>query len=371
VANMLQVVPKEADIVKQIYQMYTNDGFGMLKIAGILNERGEKTKRDNIWKSDNIRKILRNTIYKGYLSYGKTQTIEGEFGAYQGYIKEGEESVSDRYWQEYDLVGQDVWEKAQKIKKSRTNTDNLFGKKTPSRSGTGKGLLVGILKCECGSNMTYSSSSNWLDHKRTKKGEPYGIYRCLLRLKSGAAACGASKGMYKSEETEKAVLEAIRSYIEDMITNNLLAEIKKKSVKANDDIQDKLFEARHDVERWIKAKENSNAELTKILMGEPSVFSREQLAEIHENSIKELDRAKRVYADLESKATKSDVSEADVLKLQDLLSNWYPIYENATMEIKRQMIRSIVSEVRLKGKDIDIEIAFDIIENIGFASITA
>ena len=50
---------------------------------------------------------------------------------------------------------------------------NLFGRKTPSRSRTGKGLLVGILKCECGSNMTYSSSSNWLDHKRTKKGEPF------------------------------------------------------------------------------------------------------------------------------------------------------------------------------------------------------
>jgi len=369
-ANMLQVVPKEADIVKQIYHMYTTDGFGMSKIAGMLNERGEKTKRDNVWKSDNVRKILRNTIYKGYFSYGKTQTIEGEFGAYQGYIKEGAESVSDRYWQEYDLVGQDVWEKAQSIKKSRTNSDNLFGNKTPSRAGTGKGLLVGVLKCECGSNMTYSSSSNWLDHKRTKKGDPYGIYRCLLRLKSGVVACGAEKGMYKSEETEKAVLEAIQSYIEDMITNNLLSEIKKKSIKASDDIQDKLAEARRDVERWMKAKESSNAELTKIFMGESSVFSKEQITELYDNSSKELEKAKRAYVELESKANKSDVSEADVLKLHDLLRNWVPIYENATMEIKRQMIRAIVSAVRLKGKEIEVEIAFDIVHNMGFAGVT-
>ena len=371
IANMLQVVPKEAEIVKQIYTMYTVDGFGMLKIAGALNERGEKTKLGNAWKSDSIRKILRNTVYKGYLSYGKTCTVEGEFGAYQGYIKEGEESVSDRYWQEYDLVGGDVWEKAQSIKKSRTNSDNLFGNKTPSRSGTGKGLLVGILKCECGANMTYSSSSNWLDHKRTKKGEPYGVYRCLLRLKSGVVACGAEKGMYKSEDIENEVLKAIQSYIDNMITKNLIDDIKKKSTKANNELSDKLESARYEVEKWIKAKNNSNAELTKIFMGEQSAFSKEQITELYENSSRELDNAKRLYAELESRVIKNDVSGADVLKLQDLLNNWQPIYENATTEIKRQMLKAIVSEVRLKGTEIDIEIAFDIVQNMAFVSVTA
>ena len=369
--NMLQIVPKEAEIVKQIYQMYTNDGSGMLRIAGILNEQGEKTKLGNVWKSDSIRKILRNTVYKGYLSYGKTCTIEGEFGAYQGYIKEGEETVSDRYWKEYDIVGEDVWDKAQKIKKSRTNSDNLFGNKTPSRSGTGKGLLVGILKCECGSNMTYSSSSNWLNHKRTKKGAPYGIYRCLLRLKSGVAACGAEKGMYKSEEIENVVLETIKSYIDNMISKNLVDEIKKKSDKENNDMSDKLKTARHEVERWIKAKDNSNIELTKILMGEHSIFSKKQLVELYEKSSKELNRAKRAYVELESKIKKSGMSESDVLKIQDLLANWKPIYENATIEIKRQMIKAIVSEVRLKGKEIDVEIAFDIAQNVAFTIVPA
>ena len=360
IANMLQVVPKEAEIVKQIYQMYTDDGFGMLKIAGILNERGEKTKLGNVWKSDNIRKILRNTVYKGYLSYGKTCTTEGEFGAYQKYIKEGEEAISDRYWSEYDIVGEELWEKAQRIKKSRSDSDNAFGQKTPSRAGTGKGLLVGILKCECGANMTYSTSSNWLDRERTKRGEPYGVYRCLLRLKSGAAACGAKKGMYKSEEIENAVLETISSYIDSMITNNLINEIRKKSVKAGGDMSDKLKSAKFEIERWTKARDNSNAELTKILMGEHSAFSREQLAELYEKSSGELSKAKRFCAELESNIGKCNVSQADALKMEDLLSNWSDIYRNATTQIKRQMIRAVVNEVHLKGKEINVEIAFDI-----------
>ena len=364
ISNMLQVVPEEAEIVKSIYSMYTIDGYGMLKIAGILNEQGKKTKRGNEWKTENIRRILRNTIYKGYLSYGKSHTTEGEFGAYQKYTKEGEELVSDRYWKEYDIVGQEVWEKAQKIKKSRVNSDNLFGRKTPSRSRTGKGLLVGILKCECGSNMTYSSSSNWLDHKRTKKGEPYGIYRCLKRLKSGVAECGAQKGVYKAKELEEIVINTIQSYIKNMITSGVLDEIKKKTVEATKNISEKLEAAKLEVERWIKIKENSNLELMKILMGEKTVFNQKQLTELYEKAVEELEKATKAYAELENMVKCENAEEVDVLKLQDLLNNWELYFEHATTEIKRQMIRAIVSEVTLKETEVKVEIAFDIMKYI-------
>ena len=360
ISNMLQVVPEEAEVVKDIFRMYAIEGLGMLKIAGVLNEQGKKTKLDNTWKSENIRKILRNTVYKGFLSYGKTSTIEGEFGSYQKYTKEGEEAVSDKYWMEFDIVGEEIWERAQTIKKSRVVTDNLFGRKTPSRSRTGKGLLVGVLKCECGSNMTYSTSSNWLDHKRTKKGEPYGVYRCLSRLKSGVAACGAEKGMYKSAEIEAVVASTIKTYIHDMITTGMLDDIKKKTVQANKDVANKLEAAKLDVERWAKAKENSNTELMKILMGEDSAFSKEQLTELYEKSSKELDKVTRIYAELESVMKNEGADEVDVLRLQDLLNNWEDFFENASAEIKRQMIRAIVSEVLLKGKEITVEIAFDV-----------
>ena len=360
ISNMLQIVPEEAEVIKQIYHMYTIDGFGMLKISGILNEQGKRTKRDNTWKSENIRKILRNTIYKGYLSYGKTCKTEGEFGAYQKYTKEGEETVSHKYWSEYDIVGQEVWENAQNIKKSRIKTDDIFGRKTPSRSRTGKGLLVGILKCECGSNMTYGTSSNWLDHKRTKKGEPYGIYRCLLRLKSGVAACGAKKGLYKAKDVEDIVVSTIKSYIQDMITTGMLDEIKMKTVQASKDLADKLEMAKLDIERWITAKENSNSELMKILMGEPSPYSKEQLTELYEKAIKESDKATKIYTELEAVMKNEGADEVDVLRLQDLLNNWEDFFINTSVEIRRRMIRAVVSKVTLIGKEITVEIAFDV-----------
>ncbi len=244
------------------------------------------------------------------------------------------------------------------------NSDNLFGRKTPSRSRTGKGLLVGILKCECGSNMTYSSSSNWLDHKRTKKGEPYGIYRCLKRLKSGVAECGAQKGAYKAKELEEIVINTIQSYIKNMITSGILDEIKKKTVEATKNISEKLEAAKLEVDRWIKIKENSNLELMKILMGEKTAFNQKQLTELYEKAVEELEKATKAYAELENMVKCESAEEVDVLKLQDLLNNWELYFEHATTEIKRQMIRAIVSEVTLNGTEVKVEIAFDIMKYI-------
>jgi len=361
ISNMLEVVPHEAEVVKQIYHMYTVDGFGMLKIAGILNGQGKRTKNNNIWKADQIRKILRNSIYMGHLSYGKTKTTEGEFGAYTKYVKEGEESISDRYWPEYDIVGKESWEKAQHIKKSRVKSDNLFGGNTPSRSRTGKGLLVGILKCECGSNMTYGTSSNWLDHKRTSKGKPYGIYRCLKRLKAGTLVCGAEKGQYKSKEMEELVIKTIKGYIKSLIEEGTLEDIKSKTINANKDMTLKLELSKRDVERYKQAKETSNSELMKIMMGEESLYDKEQLTELFKKASIELEKATQEYLELERLISNRSIGKIDIIRTQDLLNNWDELFESTTAEIKRQMIQSVVSEIKLKGPEATIEISFDII----------
>lgn len=362
ITNMLQQVPQEAEIVKEIYRMYTSEGYGMLKIAGILNEQGKKTKTGREWKTENIRKILRNSIYKGCLSYGKTETTEGEFGSYQKYTKEGEENISKKYWKEYDIVGEEIWEKAQKIKKSRVKQNNLFGGKTPSRSGTGKGLLVGLLKCECGSNMTYSTSSDWLDHKRTKKGEPYGIYRCLKRQKAGVHACGAKKATYRADKLEQDIFEKVKKYMYKMINSNVIDDIVKNTLQASKDISSKLEIAKQDVERWNKIKENANIELMKMLTGEKTDYSKSQITELYDKAIEELKKATNLYNELETVKKSECVNEVDILKLKDVLNDFEKIYEYATHEEKKQMMRSVIDSIDLKGEKVSVEINFDIIK---------
>lgn len=359
-SNMLQINPKEAEVVKEIYRLYTSEGYGMLKIAGILNEKGIKTRTGREWRAEGIRKILRNTIYKGYLSYGKTKTVEGEFGSYQKYTKEGEEHVSEKYWAEYEIVPAEIWEKARKLRKSRAGVATRFGGTVPKRKGTGKGLLVGILTCECGSNMTYGSQRDWLDSKRTKKGELYGIYRCLKRLKSGVKACGARRGTHRAEKLEALVIEKVKEYTKELIDSNLLAEIQKKTMDASKEIEEKLIQAWQDMEQWKRAKENANKHLLRILIGQDSPFSEAQLKELYERSVRELEKAQRVYEELKALRDSSGLSEVDVLKLQDVLADWSKLFDTATVEEKREMIRSIVREVRVAEEDVTIELHFDV-----------
>lgn len=357
-SNMLEIEPKEAEVVKEIYRLYVSEGLGMLRIASILNERGLQTRTGRQWRSESIRKILRNTVYKGYLSYGKTKTVEGEFGSYQKYTKQGEELISEKFWPEYEIIKAEVWDRAQKMKSARV-TNNSFGGRSPQRKGTGKGLLIGILTCECGSAMTYGSQRDWLDSKRTKKGELYGIYRCLRRLKSGVHACGAKKGTHKADKLDAVVIDKIKEYTKELITSNVLSEIQQKTLHASKEIETKLLHAKQEIEQWNRAKENANSHLLRILMGEDSSFSESQLKELYERSVNELEKAERLYEEMKALKDSNGLSEIDALKLQDVLADWENLFEIATTEEKREMIKSIVKEVKAASEDITIELQFD------------
>lgn len=233
--NMLKQIPEEAAIVKEIYDLYVNHGYGYTKVASALNDKGYKSRTGRKWSADSIGKILSNTVYKGHLSYGKTQVTEGEFGAYQKRVGEGH--MSPVYWTEYDLVGAEVWQRAQELKKSKTKK-NAFGGNTPSKKATGKGLLVGVLKCECGGNMTYSTCSDWTDSTRTTKKEPYGIYRCQTRLKQGVKACGAKKATYRVETLEKTIIDQLYKITISMLGSKTIDKLVERAKTTTTDLKE-------------------------------------------------------------------------------------------------------------------------------------
>ena len=67
------IVPKEAEIVKKIYQLYL-EGNGDMKIARMLNSSKIKNKNGGPWKIQTISCILKNYNYTGDLLLQKTFT---------------------------------------------------------------------------------------------------------------------------------------------------------------------------------------------------------------------------------------------------------------------------------------------------------
>ncbi|MGN0492479.1 MAG: recombinase family protein, partial [Acutalibacteraceae bacterium] len=69
----LKINRGEAKVVREIFDMYVNGGYGATKIAGILNDKGITTKRGCKWSQNAICRILTNEIYVGRVINGKQE----------------------------------------------------------------------------------------------------------------------------------------------------------------------------------------------------------------------------------------------------------------------------------------------------------
>jgi len=66
-----------AAVVREVYRLYTNQGFSMQAIARELDAQGIPTRtRQSGWERCTVRAILRNPAYTGRAYYGKTERGE-------------------------------------------------------------------------------------------------------------------------------------------------------------------------------------------------------------------------------------------------------------------------------------------------------
>lgn len=356
-ANMLQMIPQEAEVVKEMFNLYVNHGYGYLKIAAHLNEKGIPSKTGGKWSSHTVRKIIINTVHKGHLSYHKTKNVEGEFGTYQKSMGDGE--MSPKYWEEYDIVGAELWEKAKEIRTGKIKP-SMFGGKTPSNKATGKGLLVGILKCECGGNMTYSTCSDWADSKRTHKKEPYGIYRCQTRLREGVAACGAKKATYRVTDLDEKIIKQLSKYTAQLVKEKEIEKIRAKTEAATENIKGKIEDVKADIKMHKNTQDFANGEMKKIINRQDAELSMKQASALFDEAEKELERLEKELAEYESLKSSDNMNEVDMMKLEDYISNWEFIFNHGTQIQKRNLIHSIASEVTVTKEKITITNELDI-----------
>ena len=72
----LAINEEESKVIRQIYQWYTEEGYGAAKIANMLNEKGLTTKRNCKWSQNAICRILTNEIYTGKIINGKQEVTD-------------------------------------------------------------------------------------------------------------------------------------------------------------------------------------------------------------------------------------------------------------------------------------------------------
>ena len=155
----LVIEEKEAQIVREIFDLYANGGLGVRLICEELTRRGYANSKGNPFSFTTVRNIIANPKYKGYYCGGKTTKLD--------YRMSERKLLDEADWVQYKdeenvppIVSEELWEKANRILAGRSQ-------KMASEDRT-----------SYNNKYTYSGKIMCMEH-----GVPY--YRALYRYKSG------------------------------------------------------------------------------------------------------------------------------------------------------------------------------------------
>ena len=71
----LMIDEEESQVVREIFRLLVDEGYGTNRVAQYLNDHGIKTKRGTtLWRGTAIRKIVDNPIYIGVLTFGNERS---------------------------------------------------------------------------------------------------------------------------------------------------------------------------------------------------------------------------------------------------------------------------------------------------------
>lgn len=174
----LEVVPGEAQVVRQTYGMYVEEGLGLRRIARYLNDSGIVTRRGSRWSVVTVRDILRNRVYIGtYARFGVR--VPGSHEA---------------------IIGQDLFRQAQRKR------EGASGGRPPGRQTAF--LLTGLAYCGyCQGRMIGVSRRQSWSRKRDggETQAEYRYYRCGSRVNQSVC----DYHTWRDRDLEQAVLEGI------------------------------------------------------------------------------------------------------------------------------------------------------------------
>ena len=199
----LSINPDEAETVRLIFCLYTEEGYGCRKISRELNSRGITTKNGCTWDSKGVRRILTNSIYCG-------EYINCKFEVRDCLTKKLVSTPAEAHIHhqrpEWAIVSSEIFERAQNLLgKRRKQYDSLPFREM--RNST-KHLFSTLIKCEnCG--RTFARK-----HYFRVNGSERVFWKCSANDCGTADPC---ENTFKIDEGE--LFDAIREYFSSIINN--------------------------------------------------------------------------------------------------------------------------------------------------------
>ena len=333
----LSINENEAMAIRQIFQWYTEEGYGGSKIANMLNERGIKTKRGNNWSQNSVCRILTNEIYTGKIINGKEEIAD----FLTGQRKEKDESewlVTIR--PELRIIEDEVFDKAQDILKGRHDSFKI----THERQSN-KYLFSTLIKCkECG----WSFRRTVRQYKNT-----YVRWVCSGHNGKGADSCPNAVTVDEEE-----LIQALQEYFQEILSKkkkviNYVIKEFQRVYKAKDENIEYEKQLNTELNRLRKSREKYMDMYTDDLI------SREELNEKIGGMRKEMERLENELKMVSYHLTKGEQLEAILNSTFKQLEDITDVHEMTNAQLKR-----LINKIEV-DKEGNVDIYLRLIGDLG------
>jgi len=327
--NTLEVIPEEAQVVRMIFDWYTQDGLGAGQIAEKLTTLHIKPRKVGEWSAEVVRKMLINEHYIGKLPWKKNRIgkkfVDGQLTK-KKYVNKEYEIYDGRH---EPIISKEQFELAQQVRQDnrtrpvKLNLDivNPFG---------------GLLHCgHCGTKMTMVKPS-----KSNPNAKP--------RFKCGKSKKCGCKSHY-SEEVEKAIVIEMKEWLAGYVI-----QLEQNDVQKDDGLEVSLEMLKNRLEELFE-QQDSICELHEKKEYSDRLFQRRNAA-----IEAEIDQVESDIDELEQKLSEqkeeADIKSSIIPTSQYLLDN----YDDLTPKEKNDIWKLILHKVDYvkteTGKEFNITI---------------
>ncbi|MCX6784168.1 MAG: recombinase family protein [candidate division WWE3 bacterium] len=331
-------VPDEICVVKDIFNYYDTNSWGIRKIVDELNLKGIKSPKGGIWCYSSVKYTLQNPTYCGLVRYGwrlsKSKISRARLQqGHKGIIVKGKHQA---------VINPEQFKRVQDKLKRRAE---LGGKAVHS-----KGLLTGILKCgRCGGSAYLCSYHHWLAYEKNKKDRTKytkgSAYMCGNYSQHGKTVC-SQRYILSQGKIEEAVVKQIRELANSKETQEeFIKQMKKNRVK---DIKQELVMLNKTKEDLLIRKDRLKA---AYLAGTIQLEEYEQDRRKLEERIKNLEnKCAETQEELLREADAERHSRDAILAL----ANFDEIWEKSEFMHKKELLQTLLEKVTIVGGVVNI-----------------
>lgn len=346
----LVVCPEEAEIVKEIFRLYTEEGQTIRYITKKLNDEGMKREqrgntRFSVFTERTVRSILKNPIYEGKIAYGRRHTVKVEGTNNETkVVKQKDESKIILVEGVHEaIISPEMFEKA-----GAKLSENIRHRKTRSDSTTVY-PLTGLIKCpDCGKNI-FGYTAPPRPRKNGKEGfyPRYISYRCISGRERNGVSCSLANKYYSGTKLEKEVRDVIAS----MVTIPEFVELVSKKVDCATDL--KALKKKRDAVISEQSKYSGNLISTEKRLTELDASDKhyekrvDSLNRILDDLYEKIDEVQSRLDEINkeiSMAEKSSMTKQSIFEMLDGFSKYYDIM---IPEDKKALLQAMISYIEL------------------------